>query len=65
MPNYKVTITLPSGAVVTYTTVGAVTENASEPDGVKTFTGRRAGESADGVITVHKRNIVDQKVEPA
>jgi hypothetical protein len=58
--NYKVTITLPSGTVITYTTVGAV----SETDTLKTFTGRRQGEAADGLVTVHKDKIVDQKVEP-
>jgi hypothetical protein len=57
--NYKVTITLPNGTVITYTTVGPVTET----DTLKTFTGRRAGENTDGSITIHKDKIVDQKVE--
>lgn len=58
--NYKVTVTLANGTLITYTTVGAVTET----DTLKTFTGRRSGETADGLITVHKDKIVDQKVEP-
>jgi len=59
--NYKVTVTLPNGTLLTYTTVGAVTETAD----LKTFTGRRAGETGDGLFTIHKDKIVDQKVEPA
>jgi len=58
--NYKVTITLPNGTLLTYTTIGAVTET----DALKTFTGRRAGEATDGLFTIHKDKIVDQKVEP-
>jgi hypothetical protein len=58
--NYKLTVTLPSGTVLTYITVGAVTETADK----KTFTGRRSGESADGVCTVYISKIVDQKLEP-
>jgi hypothetical protein len=58
--NYKVSITLPNGTVITYTTVGQVTETAD----LKTFTGKRLNEATDGIITVHKDKIVDQKVEP-
>jgi hypothetical protein len=60
--NYKVSVTLPNGTVITYTTVGAVDET-TEP-GLKKFTGRRLNEATDGIITVHKDKIVDQKVEP-
>jgi hypothetical protein len=59
--NFKLTITLTNGTLITYTTVGDVTETTD----LKSFTGRRAGESGDGLITVHKDKIVDQKKEPA
>jgi len=58
--NYKVTVTLQSGTVLTYTTVGSVTETADK----KTFTGRRSGETTDGSITVYISKIADQKIEP-
>jgi len=61
VPAYKVTVTLPNGTLITYLTTTAVTETAD----LKTFTGRRLNETTDGIITVHKDKIVDQKVEPA
>jgi hypothetical protein len=61
MSDYKVTVTLPNGTLKTYVSKGSV---PTETDDLKTFTGHRDGETTEGLMTIHKDKIVDQKVEP-
>jgi len=55
-----VTVITANGTVVTktYDVVSGFTETADE----KTFTGKRSGETTDGLITINKKMLFDEKL---